>query len=374
MSEESEDNQLEGLAFAVEVAALGIIAARLATFTEGTTYADARGWQAEDMAAIAAVLAKGSKRLTKATGKLYAQVAADADEWAAPYFAYRGKAQPKALEDVFLSQTVKAGREKATADVKGMCRTSVMRIIAPDGTERRMDEAYKAICDTAIQAIQRSERDYVTAITGAVRNLSRGGLRVRYASGETRELFAAVSMNVRDGVRQTSQDLRNQQAGLFGADGVEVSAHGMCAEDHLPYQGRQFTTAEFESIQDGLSRPIGKGCNCRHMYTGVILGVSSPAYTTAQVERMAEVSTRPTGFRLKSGRELNGYEFTQWQRAQETAIRRLKAESRLMERAGLDPSGVNAATADRLRAYKAASADVGIETRPERTRVYEWKL
>lgn len=249
-----------------------------------------------------------------------------------------------------------------------------MRIISPDGTERRIDEAYKAICDTAIQAIQRSERDYVTAITGAVRNLSRGGLRVRYESGETRELFAAVSMNVRDGVRQTTQDLRNQQAGLFGADGVEVSAHGMCAEDHLPYQGRQFAKAEFEAIQDGLERPIGMGCNCRHMYTGVILGVSSPAYTTAQVGRMAEMSTKPTGFTLKSGRELNGYEFTQWQRSQEMAIRKLKAEARLMERAGLDSSEVNAAKDSRLSRYKAASAAAGIETRLERTAVYDWKL
>ena len=123
-----------------------------------------------------------------------------------------------------------------------------------------------------------------------------------YPSGSTRELYAAVSMNVMDGFRLTMQDIRDQQAQRFKADGIEVSAHGKCAEDHLPYQGRQYTKEEFERIQQRLRRPIGKGMNCRHMVTGVVLGVSSNAYTEEQRRAMVKAGLQPQHFPSSSRR------------------------------------------------------------------------
>ena len=37
----------------------------------------------------------------------------------------------------------------------------------------------------------------------------------------------------------------------FGADGVELSAHAICAPDHLAVQGRQFSNEEFDKMQIG---------------------------------------------------------------------------------------------------------------------------
>ena len=65
--------------------------------------------------------------------------------------------------------------------------------------------------------------------------------KVRYASGLTRRLDTAARQNVLDGFRALMQRTRDETGKAFGADGVEISAHMLCAEDHLPYQGRQFS-------------------------------------------------------------------------------------------------------------------------------------
>ena len=53
----------------------------------------------------------------------------------------------------------------------------------------------------------------------------------------------------------------------------EIDAHGLCAEDHLPYQGRQYSLRNYERLNSYLKRPIGT-CNCRHGISYIILGVS----------------------------------------------------------------------------------------------------
>ena len=70
----------------------------------------------------------------------------------------------------------------------------------------------------------------------------------------------------------------------MGPDGVEISAHMLCAEDHLPYQGRQFSLEEFERLNQTLRRPIAKGIwNCSHVAEPIVLGISEPAYTEEEL-------------------------------------------------------------------------------------------
>ena len=371
--QERERNGVEEDGLAVELAVLSVIAARLRKVDESTTYAIARAWQAEDMGAIAGLLSAGAQMLTGRSNRAMDGMGESSDEWAKPFFEARGIAQASVFEDEFTGAALKSGKAANARNVASMCRTSVLSLVAPDGTVRRVDEAYKAILDSAIRSIMQGDAAYTKAIGRAVRQLSRGGLRVMYPSGSTRELYAAVSANVMDGFRLTMQDVRDRQAQRFKADGIEVSAHGMCAEDHLPYQGRRYTRAEFERIQRGLRRPIGKGMNCRHMATGVVLGVSTDAYTEEQRRSMARESRRKTGVRTAGGHDMTAYEFSQWQRRSETEIRRLKAQARLHEKAGLDPGELEREADARRREYVELSRKAGVETRPERTRVREWK-
>lgn len=372
--QEREQNIVEEDGMAVELAVLSVIAARLAMIDENTTYATVRAWQVEDMATISRILSAGAKMISGRSDRIIDDMGESSDEWAKPFFEARGIEQRSVFDDEFAAAAIDSGKAKNTKNVASMCSTSVIGLVAPDGSVNRISETYKKLMDSAIRAIMRSEEDYNRAIERAVRKLSKGGLRVRYPSGATRELYSAVSMNVMDGFRLTMQNVRDQQAQTFGADGVEVSAHGMCAEDHLPYQGRQYTKAEFERIQKKLERPIGEGMNCRHMVTGVVLGVSSSAYSEKQRRQMVNESRRKTGVETADGHDMTAYEFTQWQRRQETEIRKLKAQARVHEKAGLDPREFEAEADRKRKQYVELSKKAGVETRLERTRVYEWKF
>ena len=76
---------------------------------------------------------------------------------------------------------------------------------------------------------------------------------------------------------------------VFGANGVEIDAHPLCAEDHLPYQGKQFSNEDFEKLQSSLPRPFGEW-NCRHTWSPIILGISRPRYTDGELQEMNDYS------------------------------------------------------------------------------------
>ena len=147
-----------------------------------------------------------------------------------------------------------------------------------------MSDGYKNAVDVAVQTAQAGVSDYNSAIRRAMKAAARDGLRVQYPnSGLTRRLDSAVRMNVLDGIRAINQDVMRQVGKEFGADGVEISAHALCAEDHLPYQGQQMSNKEFDRLQNTiLDRPFGMW-NCRHSWHPILMGISSPAYTPEEL-------------------------------------------------------------------------------------------
>lgn len=146
------------------------------------------------------------------------------------------------------------------------------------------------------------------------------GLKVTYASGLTRRLDSAVRMNVLEGVRQVNNGIREKAGEEFGADGVEVSAHALCAKDHIDIQGKQFSKKEFELRNEELRRHIST-CNCKHYTFPIILGISKPTYTDKELRQYRENSEKPVNI---NGKEMTKYQATQVQRNMETAIRKQK--------------------------------------------------
>lgn len=184
-----------------------------------------------------------------------------------------------------------------------------------------LTESYRAAVDVAVQTVQAGLADYNSAIRGAMKKAAADGLRVQYPnSGLTRRLDTAVRQNVLDGVRSLNQDVLNQLGKEYGADGVELSAHALCAEDHLPYQGRQFSNREFARIQNNLDRPFGMW-NCKHTIYPILLGISPPAYTEKELESFRRNSSEKISI---DGRTMSRYQWTQEQRRIETAVRQQK--------------------------------------------------
>ena len=195
-----------------------------------------------------------------------------------------------------------------------------------------LSDGYKNAVDVAVQTAQAGVADYNSAIRRAMKAAAREGLRVQYPnSGLTRRLDSAVRMNVLDGIRAVNQDVMRQVGKEFGADGIELTAHALCAEDHLPYQGLQMSNKEFDRLQNTiLDRPFGMW-NCRHTWHPILMGISKPAHSP---EELAEYK-RNSRERIEiDGVTKTRYEWTQEQRRIETAIRYQKDIAILAKAAG----------------------------------------
>lgn len=189
-------------------------------------------------------------------------------------------------------------------------------------------EPYRNLVDVAIDAITNGIDSYNNIIHKQLTDstlppnlrYADEGLKVTYASGLTRRLDSAVRMNVLEGVRQVNNGIREKAGEEFGADGVEVSAHALCARDHIDIQGKQFSKKEFELRNEELRRHIST-CNCKHYTFPIILGISKPTYTDKELRQYRENSEKPVNI---NGKEMTKYQATQAQRNMETSIRKQK--------------------------------------------------
>lgn len=235
-----------------------------------------------------------------------------------------------------LERILKAQLRITEQEMRNLSRTTVV------------DSAYKNVVDIAVQAVQSGLADYKSAIRSAMAAAGKSGLRVQYASGATRRLDSAMRQNVLDGVRSLNNDVLRQLGKEYGADGIEISAHALCAEDHLPYQGRQFTIKQFNDIQTRLDRPFGMW-NCKHTIFPIILGVSAQALDDETLKKYHRLSAEQVTI---DDETLSRYEWSQEQRKIETAVRAQKDVATLAEASG-DMKAVRAAQAniDKLMDY-----------------------
>ena len=239
--------------------------------------------------------------------KVFRAVAESNSRFAAEWFAesYTPDVKGPAKLSTPIERILKAQLRITAQEFKNLSNTTVV-------TDR-----YRAAVDVAVQTVQSGITDYNSAIRAALRQAASDGLRVQYASGLTRRLDTATRQNVLDGVREINNDILRQLGKEYGADGVEISAHALCAEDHLPYQGMQFSNKDFEELQNNLQRPFGMW-NCKHTIFPIILGITQPANGPEELAAYRQYSLE----RIEvDGTEKTRYQWTQEQRRIETAVR-----------------------------------------------------
>lgn len=286
---------------------------------------------------------------------VFGAVAAGDQEFAQQWFGGPPRIKGAPKNSTAIERVLKAQLRVTAQAFKNLSQTTIQ------------STAYREAVDVAIQTVQTGVTDYASAIRGALRAAGNGGLSVQYPSGLTRRLDSAVRQNVLDGVRSLNNDILGQLGNEYGADGVELSAHALCAEDHLPYQGRQFSRKAFEQLQASLPRPVGMW-NCKHTIFPVVLGVSEPAHTPEELAAYARNSREAVEI---DGRVKTRYEWTQEQRRTETAIRRQKDVANLAKASGDDvlrreaQSHINTLQEH----YARISAGAGLTQQPERAAV-----
>lgn len=359
-------DELDALLAGVGVTCLAIIAERCRN-VEGLEIADLYALSGEDMKKYALIIGEGYAAADKIIERAYEELAEINDAWASIYYEATKTPQTKIINHEAMRPTLLQGLADSAKVTQEMMKTSALGVVDGQGIFRLFATAYRSYIADAVSAMKAGQETYQQAIARITRELAQSGLRVQYPS-RTMELYSAVRMNVMDNYKATMSELRKMQGREFGADGVEITAHAPCAPDHLPCQGKQYTIKEYNEIQDGLTRDIETGANCRHRADPIILGVSEPAWSAKMRDELAKQSTEMVTITGANGatKEMTRYGASQYQRQMERGIRKLSEQSYL------DPE--NKALKERIdRArgdYRRVSKEAGLTTRMERTRCY----
>lgn len=320
-----------------------------------------------DLQAIQKELERITGLNAKELDKMFEDVAAENVDFANTYYKARGMETLKDYtENAALRSFVEAAKRTAADGVTNLSSTTMIgfksgKRVLP------LREYYIQTIDKAITFAQTGTVDYYTAMRSTVKEMARSGLRrVTFDSGYSRRIDSQVRMNLLDGVRQLNMAMLEQTGKEFGADGVEISAHALCAPDHQHIQGKQYSLAEFERLNRSLERPIGE-LNCHHFTTPIVLGVSKPVYSASELREINKRSNAKVSY---GGKTYTRYEASQRQRQLETAIRYAKDERDACVAAG-DKLGATQArkkSAALTAEYKRFSEAAGLTKRMERTR------
>lgn len=214
-----------------------------------------------------------------------------------------------------------------------------------------LEETYHKVIDEAVYAVTTGKESYNQLMRDTLRQLAHSGVRkIEYESGYTRRIDTVVRMNVMDSIRQVSNESQSIFGKEFGADGVEITVHVYPAPDHAHAQGRQFSHKEFEKfqnhekcrdyhghvyhvIENRKQRRAISEYNCYHVANQVVLGISKPLYSDAELQKIIDDNNK--GIEI-DGKQYTIYEATQLQRRIETEIRKSKEENILAKVSGDD--------------------------------------
>lgn len=288
-----------------------------------------------------------TKKLAEISGKnvkdiyaIYEQTAKDDQLFAKKFYDYNGVKFIPYSENMALQNQVNALATITAMEYRNLSNTTTIGYVFEDlqgnKTFKNIYQAYNDVIDEAVMNVSQGTLDVQSAIRNTIKQMGGNGLVV-YESGRTRRLDSAVRQNILGGIRDLSTEINMKFGEEYGADGVEITVHSNPAPDHQDVQGRQFTLAEYDKLQDmGTAMDVnGKICNlwygkgfrpiqewnCYHRPMNIVVGVSKPQYSDEQLEEIIEKNNE--GFEYE-GKHYTNYEGTQLQRKLETAIRSQK--------------------------------------------------
>ena len=329
-------------------------------------------YAAEDIAKIKKEIEKTKKYSQKEINSIFNKVAAANVDFANDFYTYR--AMPN-IEDYNqnpdLKPIVDDLKKEQEQGVKNISNTTTIGFTDKHGDFKPVREKYIQVINEAIEAVRLGEQNFYTNVRPLVKELTNSGLRRAEFANEgkkpySRRIDSQIEMNVRDGIRELNSRMQEQVGKEFGADGVEISAHGLCAPDHQDIQGRQYTMEEFEKLEKKLDRKIGE-MNCKHFVTPIIIGVSKPVYNEKELRDINNRSNAKVAYKDK---EYTRYEASQVQRRYELKIRDARTALKAAEGTGDEEQIAREKTRLRilLADYNRFSKEVGLTKKMERTK------
>lgn len=238
-----------------------------------------------------------------------------------------------------------------------------------------LSKVYNNLIDEAIFKVSSGVADYQSAMRNTMKQLASSGIKVNeYKLGYgdyNKRLDSSIRQHILDGLRDVNQGIQDRIGEEIGTDGVEISAHELCAEDHLPIQGKRYTNEEFDELQSTLIRPIGE-YNCKHFINRIILDVDQPLYTNKQLGNYERQSNKKIKYK---GKTYTKYEASQVQRNLETQIRKWKDQQIIAKASGDNDAILKAQNkiTQLTNKYKDFSNKAGLDTYMQRLTVSGYK-
>ena len=272
------------------------------------------------------------------------KVAEENVEFAETYYKVKGKEFIPYEDNIQLKRYVETIKRDTKGTFKQLSHSKQIGFAFKEGDKiiyKPLKKAFNDLLDEAAYNVSTGVTDYQSAMRNTIKQLADSGVKIHeekvgYASGYNRRIDSSVRQNILTSVKQINIGIQERVGEELGADGVEISAHSPCAEDHLDIQGQQFSKKEFKKIDADLERPIGT-LNCRHFVFSIILGVNRPSYTNKMLNDMRKESLSKVEY---EGKTYTKYEATQVQRKLETEIRRQK-DRQIIARASGDKEEIS---------------------------------
>lgn len=300
-----------------------------------------------DLQKINQYLADATNRNVKDIEKIFETFAKNNYDFLSRYYDASGVTQIPFEENIQLQRIIRANAIMTAKTFMNLSNNTVFALKNSSGgiVYKPVSKAYTDIVDKAITSVQSGVSDYNTEMRGMLKQFADSGVRtVEYKSGYSRDIFSATKMNLMDGIRQMNIEVLNQAGKEFGANGMEIEPHELCAPDHLPVQGRQFTNEEYEKLNSDvpfedvegrkygpIARPIGMW-NCRHISFPIIVGVNKPIHSDKELEEIQKRNTEKS-YEI-DGKKYTKYEVSQIMRKLESEIRKKKNELNVFKKSG----------------------------------------
>jgi len=274
-------------------------------------------------------LSKISGKSIKDIDSLFKEVAKENVEFSEVYYKARNKEYVKYEDNEQLQRLVESIKKETNGLFTNLSNSNNVGFTLKDDKGniiyKPMSKLYNDLIDEAVFNVSTGVTDYQSAMRNTMNQLADSGIKIHeeklgYKNGYNKRIDSSVRQAVLEGIRKINIDVQEQIGKEIGADGVEISVHFPCADDHLPVQGRQYTNKEFDRLQGNLDRPIGD-YNCRHFVFSIIMGVDNPQYNDNALFKMKQRNNETFEY---DGKTYNKYEATQVQRSLETAIRKQK--------------------------------------------------
>lgn len=292
-----------------------------------------------DIDDLMADLSKLSGKSTKDIEEAFDLVAEENVAFAEVYAKAKNKEFVNYKDNEELKNLVKGIAGETNATFKNISNSKAIGFVLKDENGKKifknLKQTYNDLIDEAVFNVTTGVSDYQSAMRDVIKQLANSGVKIHeekvgYPSGYNLRIDSAVRQNVLTGVRQVNLTTQKIVGRQFGADGVEISAHSPCAEDHLFIQGKQYSNSEFKKLNASLERPIGE-YNCRHFVFSIVLGVNQPSYSEKMLNQMNQESQSIIEY---EGKKYTAYEATQVQRKLETEIRKQKDQQIIARASG----------------------------------------